>query len=247
MQRLFDTCIITENKYIDIDKQIRQIEKGKERYYAVSVPYNIPWYMTGIIHKTFCDCDFKTHLANGDSLNGRTTHIPVGYPKKGRPPFTWEQSAEDMFLYYRWDKWADWSVPGVLYMLETVTRFEQVEEDAKASKLWCFSNHFTSKDKEDLQRCGGAVLLRRMVEKHMVDFDISYNKRLLDLKALGSEISFMPNRSLPKAIELQRLMNISGACLREDGRIGKSSANAYYELTREYLNGDPESSDIKSL
>lgn len=240
MQRMFDTCVINDANYTDVDIQVKQIMKGKERYHAVSVSYNIPWYVTGIVHKTICDCDFKTHLFNGDPLNGRTTSIPFGYPKKGRPPFTWEQSATDMFSFYHWDRWSDWSIPGVLYNLETVSRFEYTDDEEKASKLWCYSNHFESAEKEDLQKCGGAILLRRMVEKQIIPLQGNYNKHLENLKNLGSEILYMPNRSLPKAFELQRLMNISGACIREDGRIGKLSAKAFHELTTQYLNGDPE-------
>ncbi len=242
MQRLFNTCVINELKYTDVDSHIKQIIKGKERYQSVSAPLNIPWYVTGILHKTICDCDFKTHLYNGDSLSGRTINVPVGYPKKGRPSFTWEQSAMDMFSFYHWDKWTDWSIPGVLYNLETVSHFEISNEEDKASELWCFSNHFESKEKEELQKCGGAIFLRRMIEKQIIPFEANYNNHLSHLKNLGSQILFMPNRSLPKAFELQRLMNISGACIKEDGRIGKVSAKAFHELTKEFLNGDPEAS-----
>ena len=241
LQRMFDTCVIAEEKYIEIDNQVKQIVKGKERYYALSSQHNIPWYVTGIMHSIVCDCDFKTHLYNGDSLNGRTTNIPIGYPKRGRPPFTWEQGAEDVFLYYHLHKWDDWSIPGTLYNLEITDPDSLPDNETKSSKMWCFSNHFITDTTGETAKCGAAILLRRMVEKQFLPVEISYNSRLADIKKLGAEVLYMPNRSLPKTCELQRLMNISGACLRVDGRAGKFTANAYYALTGNYLDGDPES------
>ena len=237
---MFDTCVIAEEKYSEIDNQVRQILKGKDRYHAVSSQHNIPWYVTGIMHSTICDCNFKTHLHNGDLLNGRTTNIPVGYPKKGRPPFTWEQAAEDVFLYYHLHKWNDWSIPGMLYNLEIIGPNGLPDNEIRVSKLWCYSNHFGTGTTDETAKCGAAILLRRMAEKQLMPVEINYLGRLAEIKKLGVEVLYMPGRSLPKTCELQRLMNISGACLRVDGRAGKFTASAYHSLTGSYLDGDPE-------
>lgn len=240
LQRLFDTCIIQEEKYGEVDTCLKQIVKGKDRYDAVSNKHNIPWCITGILHATACDCNFKVHLHNGDSLNGRTTNIPIGYPKGGRPPYTWEQSAEDVFLFYRWHKWNDWSVPGILHNLEIAGRDNYIINEANYSKIWSYSNHFEKKGNNNIEKCGAAILLRRMAEKQMFPMENSYAKRLIDLRQLGAEVQYMPNRSLPKVYELQRLLNLSGAYLREDGRAGKFTAHAYHFVTSNYLIGDPE-------
>ncbi len=239
LQRLFDTCIITEDKYGEIDNCLKKIVKAKDRYTAVSIKFNIPWCVTGIMHCTTCDCNFKVHLHNGDALNGRTTSIPVGYPKHGRPPFTWEQSAEDVFQFYRLHKWSDWSIAGILYNLEIIHR-DEANKEMKMSKLWCFSNHCESEKNIAQQKCGAAILLRRMVEKQLIPVETSYNRRLSDLKILAKEIQFMPLKSLPKVLEFQRLLNMSGAYLREDGRAGIFTAGAYHAITNEYLHGDPK-------
>ena len=240
LQRLFDTCIIQEEKYGEVEGLLKQILKGKDRYNAVSNKHSIPWCVTAIVHATVCNCDFKVHLHNGDSLSGRTTNIPTGYPKGGRPPFTWEQSAEDVFLFYRWHKWNDWSVPGILHNLEIVGRDDYEIRQAPHSKLWHYSNHFEAEKNESFQKCGAAVLLRRMVEKQMIVLENDCNKRITDLQQLGSELQYMPNRSLPKVYELQRLLNLSGAYLREDGRAGKFTSNAYHCIINQYLIGDPQ-------
>lgn len=239
LQRLFDTCIIQEEKYPEVDALLKQILKGKDRYDAVSNKHSVPWCVTAIVHATVCNCDFKVHLHNGDSLNGRTTNIPIGYPKGGRPPFTWEQSAEDVFLFYKWHKWNDWSVPGILHNLEIIGREDYDLHATAYSKLWHYSNHFEAEKKGQNQKCGAAILLRRMAEKQMISSENNYNKRLMDLQELGDEVQYMPNRSLPKVFELQRLLNLSGAYLREDGRAGKFTAGAYHSITNQYLPGDP--------
>ena len=122
LQRMFDICIIAEEKYAEVDDCIRHIMKNKDRYHTVSNQFNIPWCVTGILHASICDCNFKMHLHNGDLLNSRTINIPSGYPKRGRPPFTWEQSAEDAFQFYGLMRWSDWSIPGMLYNLEIISR-----------------------------------------------------------------------------------------------------------------------------
>ncbi len=240
LQRLFDTCIIQEEKYAEVDALLKQILKGKDRYDAVSNKHSIPWCVTAIVHATVCNCDFKVHLHNGDSLNGRTTGIPTGYPRGGRPPFTWEQSAEDVFLFYKWHKWTDWSIPGILHNLEVIGRNDYELHDTNYSKLWHYSNHFESEKKGQNQTCGAAILLRRMAEKQLVYIKNDFNKRLADLQQLGTEVQYLPNRSLPKVIEFQRLLNLSGAYLREDGRAGKFTAKAFHYITNQYLVGDPE-------
>ena len=237
---MFDTCIIQEEKYAEVDAYLKQILKAKDRYHAVSNKHNIPWCMTGIMHATVCDCNFKLHLHNGDSLNGRTTNIPIGYPKGGRPPFTWEQSAEDVFLFYRLHKWNDWSIPGILHNLTIIARDDYNAHETVYSKLWCFSNHFTASKTNPVDKCGAAILLRRMAEKQMISLENNYNKRLADLQELGAEVQYLPSRSLPKVYELQRLLNLSGAYLREDGRAGIFTAQAYHSITNQYLIGDPE-------
>ena len=240
LQRMFDTCVIAEEKYSEVDDCLKQIVKHRDRYHSVSHKHDVPWHLTGIIHATICDCNFKNHLHNGDSLNGRTTSIPVGYPKRGRPPFTWEQSAEDAFQFYGLMKWSDWSIPGILYNLEMINRDDYVMNEVRLLKLWSFSNH-TAEDSAGADiKCGSAILLRRMAEKQLIPIESGYSRRLAEIKKLGSEVQFAPSRKQPKTYELQRLLNMSGSYLREDGRAGKFTAHAYLIMTGSYLPGDPD-------
>jgi hypothetical protein len=120
--------------------------------------------------------NFNTHLHNGDPLTQRTTHVPVGRPAEGNPPFTWEESAVDSLKYQGLDKWADWTMPGVLYKLEEYNGwgYRLHHSDVLSPYLWSFSNNYTkgkytadgsfSPDAVS-QQCGAAVLLKILAEK----------------------------------------------------------------------------------
>ena len=122
-QRLFDTCVITPDKYPFVDAVLKSMLDARSRYESVSKNTNVPWYFIGIIHNMEGGSKFTTHLHNGDPLTGKTTHVPAGRPKNGTAPFTWEFSAEDALAYSGLTKWSDWSLPGLLYKLEGYNGF----------------------------------------------------------------------------------------------------------------------------
>ena len=53
--------------------------------------------------------------------NARTVNVPAGRPIKGRPPFTWSESAEDALTMpgKQFDKVTDWSIAHALWLLES--------------------------------------------------------------------------------------------------------------------------------
>jgi lysozyme family protein len=129
--------------------------------------------VVGIIHSLEASCDFTRHLHNGDPLTARTTHVPAGRPRTGRPPFTWEASAIDALTLQGFASWKDWSVAGTLYKLEAYNGFgyRDHHRTVPSPYLWSFSNHYTrGKYVADgrfsptavSQQCGAAVLLRRL-------------------------------------------------------------------------------------
>ncbi len=131
----------------------------------------------------------------------------------------------------------------MLYNLEIINDNSRNDQELELSKLWCYSSHYKSSDYEDEQKCGGAILLRRLAEKQLIPVENTQIGRLADIKNLGAEIRFMPNRTFAKTMELQRLLNMNGAYLRIDGRAGKRTAQAYYSITNEYLPGDPDNTN----
>jgi lysozyme family protein len=246
-QHLFDTTMINANRYADVDASLNKILAGRSQYDTVAAHTGIPWYFIGIIHNMECSCNFKTHLHNGDPLTKRTTHVPIGYPKTGNPPFSWTDSAEDALRLKSLDLWTDWSVPAMLFQFERYNGFGYRRQGINSPYLWSFSNHylrgkFTSDGIFDpnavSKQVGAAVLLRRMSEKQIA---IAGEKDLItQIKTLGSSVLYDPDHYHANAEQLQILLNRAGQHLKVDGEAGRNSSDALFRTTGRYLKGDPK-------
>jgi lysozyme family protein/peptidoglycan hydrolase-like protein with peptidoglycan-binding domain len=172
---LYKSCLITPARKAVVDRIARGLAANRARYEKVGKAVGIPWYVVAVIHSMEAGGDFTRHLHNGDALTARTTHVPAGRPRTGKPPFSWEESATDALEYQGFGKWTDWSVPGTLYKLEGYNGFGYRDHhpNVLSPYLWSFSNHYTrGKYVADgrfsataiSQQCGAAVLLRRLQE-----------------------------------------------------------------------------------
>lgn len=96
------------------------IQANKDRYVAVSKLTGIPWSFIAVIHNMEASLNFKSHLHNGDPLTARTVQVPAGYPKKGNPPFKWEDSAADANLVVRIESLQRWlnTFPGIFVKID---------------------------------------------------------------------------------------------------------------------------------
>ena len=245
-QRLFDTCVIKPEKLSEIKPIVNRILSGKSRYEALSNKVGIPWHFIGVTHSLEAGCDFKKHLHNGDPLTARTVRVPKNRPRTGNPPFTWEFSAEDALSDLA--GWTDWSVPGMLFKLEGYNGYgyHRSTININSPYLWSFSNHYTKgKFIQDgvysptavSKQCGAAILLRRLTETQSAPVEIP--ERLDLIKQLGETVTFAPTRVVERARELQKMLNLAGAHLLEDGKAGKNTSDAYFRFTGKFLLGDP--------
>ncbi|MEO5684691.1 MAG: hypothetical protein ABIQ88_18765 [Chitinophagaceae bacterium] len=248
-QRLFDTCVINLDKLAEINTTFNKITASRSRYETVGNQLNIPWYFIGITHNLEGGSNFKMHLHNGDPLTERTVQIPRGRPSTGKPPFEWEASATDALTLKSLDRWTDWSVPGILFKLEGYNGYgyHQPAISINSPYLWSYSNHYAKgkfvKDKvysptAVSRQCGAAILLRRFIETQAATVIIP--DRLSLIKQLGETVAFAPNRVVEKARELQKLLNLAGAHVLEDGKAGRNSSDAYFRFTGNFLAGDTE-------
>jgi lysozyme family protein len=117
-QQRFNNAKIRDEAEPPVAEQVRKILANKDRYETVVKGTSMPWYFLAIIHGLEASFDFNTHMYNGDPLTERTVHAPVGRPKEGNPPFTWEQSAADEIRERKYDQWNDWSTAGMLVLWE---------------------------------------------------------------------------------------------------------------------------------
>lgn len=84
-----------------LDSLIDRIMANRARYQTVDRQSNVPWYVIGGLHNMEASGSFHKHLHEGSPLSGRTRWVPKGRPVKGKPPFTWEESAVDALAYDR--------------------------------------------------------------------------------------------------------------------------------------------------
>ena len=148
----------------------------KALYVRASDPVSVPWFFTALVHRMECDGSFACHLHNGDPLTKRTTHVPSGRPRTGRPPFDWTFSAQDALTIEGYNDLGDWSLLTILYRLESFNGWGyrlSVKPPIATPYLWSGSNHYTSGkfvsdgyyDKNAVsEQIGASVILRSLMD-----------------------------------------------------------------------------------
>ena len=252
-ERLFNTCIIRPRYMQQVEDIIVKLQANKTRYQSVSDALGIPWFFVAVIHNMESSLGFTKHLHNGDPLTARTKQVPKDRPKKGKPPFTWEESAKDALSMRGLSSKTDWSLSGTLYQLEGYNGwgYRLYRPYVLSPYLWSFSEHYTRgkyisdgrwSDTAVSNQCGAAVLLRRMAEHSQIEF-IDQPIPLPNTNPLVvpySNIKFDDPEMVARAEELQRWLNtFPGIFLMVDGIPGPRTSEAYKKVTGSYLPGDP--------
>jgi lysozyme family protein len=251
-QGLFDTCIIRPERQETVEDLIEGLQSHQDRYQHISDETGIPWYIVGVIHNMESSQNFTRHLHNGDPLTARTTHVPAGRPKTGKPPFTWEQSAIDALRGHRLDEVTDWTVPGALFQLERFNGFGYRLRNTGVFTpyLWSFSTHYTrGKFTGDgvfsstavSKQCGAAVLLRRMAEMGIIDLTLDAQAPGAgDAEQMGTTVRFSMTERTEAARHLQMFLNrFPGIFVKVDGVAGEKTSDAFKKVTGHFLLGDP--------
>ncbi len=239
-ERLYRTCVADASRFDAIDTLVDRLLEQRRRYEEVARSLEIPWYFVAAIHNMESDQDFTRHLHNGDPLTDRTKHVPAGRPRTGRPPFSWEESAEDALRMRRLDRVGEWSLARLLYELEGYNGwgYRLYHPHVLSPYLWSWSNHYTSgkyiadgrwSDTAKSRQCGAAVLLHRMEERGEIR-----------LGRIEKPIFVYSDGPLPEADRLQRFLNgFEGIALRVDGWPGERTSDAVKKLFGFHLLGDP--------
>lgn len=248
-QQLFTTCVVHLERAAEVDEITNALVTERERYQTVGERLNLPWFVVAVLHEADAGRAFNVHLHNGDPLTERTRHLPDGRPVEGEPPFRWEDSAVDALRFYHFDLCQDWSIAGILFLLEGRGGwgYRLHHPEVPSPYLWNYSTHYTQgkyvtddtwSETSVAQRCGAAVLLRRLAERGLMTFDDSGER--LD----GPLLRYDENIVSPWIEALQRFMNtLPGIYVRVDGQAGPRTSEAFHQLTGRYLLGDPHSRD----
>lgn len=119
----------------------RAIILHRSEYEAVTAQFHgMPWWFVGLIHYREANFNFHCHLANGDPLTHKTTHVPKGLIPDVDPPYTWEQAAVAALKHEGLDKVTDWSLPSICYRLEAYNGWGYWFRHVTSSYLWAGSN-----------------------------------------------------------------------------------------------------------
>lgn len=265
--RLFESCDILSSRRAEVERNVDRLLQHRERYEAVASSRGVPWAFLAVVHHMESGCRFDCHLHNGDPLTARTVQVPANRPRQGSPPFTWEQSAEDAMALKRLGTDTDWSLAGTLYQLERYNGwgYRMYHSHVLSPYLWSFSGHYTSgryvadgrwSDTAVSKQCGAAVLLRRMIERGLIDFSDQPAATLYEaVVAVPASAASSERKPLVSAHRKRRARNqaeagaaehlqrwlstFSGIFLRVDGIPGDRTSDAYRLVTGHYLPGDP--------
>lgn len=248
---LFNSCIIRPEYIPFVDEIVEKLLLNKDRY--LNVTLGIPWSFVAVIHNMEASLNFTKHLHNGDPLTKRTIHVPVGRPKKGNSPFTWEVSASDALALKGLSSQTDWSLAGTLYQLERYNGwgYRLYHQHVLSPYLWSFSTHYDSgkyiadgtwSDNAVSKQCGVAVLLRRLAEKGLIEFP---DQPAPKPNTPPLVVNYSLHKSidpiiLNRAVELQKWLNtFPGIFVKPDGVPGNLTSSAYKKVTGVFLPGDP--------
>jgi len=240
--RLFDTCRTRPEHATAAARLAGRIAANRARYAPLEAALGVPWYAVGLIHamETAPPLSFAGHLHNGDPLSARTVRVPAGRPAKGKPPFTWEESARDALTLGGFARWADWGVPGLLFALERYNGwgYRKHHPAVLTPYLWSFTNHYQrgkyvadgrfSATARSAQ-CGAAALLRALEDGGAVEID----------RASAPLIGFKKGAA-PHVEALQQFLNgLPMPPVAVDGLPGPQTSAALKRALGCYLAGDP--------
>lgn len=160
---LFETVKILPERLASVQAAADKILSGRARYETVAKVEGIPWWLIGIINQLESNGSFERHL-NGDPLNARTVNTAIGLPKEGTPPFTWEQSAAELI----WPMPVfDGSVGSALYEPERFHGLGYRRKGTPSPYVWGCTDRIAEYSPGV---CGGAPLLRVLIDKGAVSF-----------------------------------------------------------------------------
>ena len=239
-RRLYKSCEIESEHFDEVDSIVSEILAHRSRYEAVAEIVGIPWYMAAAIHSMESGLDFSRHLHNGDSLQFRTIHTPAGRPKRGEPPFSWEESAIDALKLRGLQRVRNWTLSRILYELEGYNGwgYRLYHQHVLTPYLWSGSQCYHSgkyiadgrwSDSARSRQIGAALIIRRLDERDEITVE----------EEMKEPIFAYSTKEEPYARRLQEFLNtFPGIALRVDGWPGEKTSDAVKKLFGFYLEGD---------
>lgn len=124
------------------DAMARRIIAARPQYEPIEAATGVPWWVIGVIHAMEANLNFGCHLHNGDSLRARTWQVPKGRPLKGKPPFTFQESAIDALVYQGFDKIKEWGPARLCFALELYNGMGYRMRGVPSAYLWSGTDQY---------------------------------------------------------------------------------------------------------
>lgn len=183
---LWSRASIKAGMQAPVERVVNNSITHRARYERVQEQTGVPWWLIAALHSLEASQNFSRHLHNGDPLNARTRQVPAGRPRKGNPPFTWEESAIDALTMegHQLHKVETWPIERVLFEAERYNGwgYRKYHPRTKSPYLWSFTNIYTSgkyiadgvwSDTHVSQQIGVAAILKMLLPKIGIDFSSS--------------------------------------------------------------------------
>jgi lysozyme family protein len=189
-QYFFDNCVVKDARKADVAGAVANVTAGRARYQATSTRLggSIPWFFIGITHLLEGQCDFTTHLHNGDPMfrdnAGARTWLktvqkpndhPAVWPAPQGETDPWIWSAMDALRVGGLDKATDWSVPAMLFHFEGYNGYGYRQFRNPTPYLWSLSQIF-QRGKYDRDshydpnalsdQCGAGLVLQALMQQN---------------------------------------------------------------------------------
>jgi lysozyme family protein len=147
----------------------------------------VPWFFIAVVHERESSQSWKASLAQGDPWNEVSRHVPAG-----RGPFiSWEEAAVDALVncppFAARNK--DWSVGGLLTMLEQYNGLGYAERGVPSPYLWSGTNQYSS----------GKYIRDGVYSETAIDVQLGCAGLILGMMRLDRTISFGAPLAMPQA------------------------------------------------
>jgi lysozyme family protein len=144
---MYNSAVISNNFLGTCKTFYNKAVANKATYQRIANAVNsaIPWYFIAVLHNRESDCNFNTHLYNGDSLKARTVNAPNGLPKaapKNGVSYTFEESAIDTLFNKGLNKWTDFSIAGMIYCSERYNGWGYAWRKKISPYVWSGTQHY---------------------------------------------------------------------------------------------------------
>lgn len=156
----------------------KRLVAAKARYRSVESKTGVPWFFIAVAHQRESSQNWNGSLAQGDPWNKVSTHAP-----EGRGPFdSWEAAAIDALVkcapYAARNK--DWSVGGLLTMLEQYNGLGYAEKGIPSPYVWSGTDQYIK----------GKYIRDYVFDVNTVDKQLGCAGLILAMQALDPSIEF---------------------------------------------------------